>query len=213
MQAAHYNSIYLSGKVSSPPVLSHQSHSEAIYQFLLSCKRLSGKEDLIPVHFRKDVFAPSCIAMDQSLTVEGEIRSFNNRSGNGAKLVILVFAKEILSVSAPHQNTAILSGAICRPPVYRETPLGREICDIMLAVNRRYQKSDYLPCIAWGSNARLLREYPVGQYLSFEGRLQSREYLKLLPEGMITRTAYEISIANLFFEETEFPDFSNHISS
>ena len=201
MHAAHYNSICLCGRVVSPAILSHESHAEEIYHFFLACERLSGKADMIPIHFRKESQDPCAILPGEIVTVEGAIRSFNNKSGEGAKLVILVFAKTITLCSAPHQNTAILSGVICRPPVYRETPLGREICDIMLAVNRRYQKSDYLPCIAWGNNARMLRDYPVGHPLSFEGRLQSRDYIKLLSDGETVRTAYEISIANLFFDE------------
>ena len=210
MYTAHYNSILLSGRVASQAMLSHQSHSEEIYQFYLSCDRLSGKSDVIPIHFRKSTFDSLSILQGCRLTVEGEIRSFNNKSGEGAKLVILVFARSITLDEAPHRNTALLCGAICRPPIYRETPLGREICDIMLAVNRRYQKSDYLPCIAWGCNARMLRDYPVGQTLSFEGRLQSRNYVKLLPEGEVLRTAYEISITNLFYDHFDLSGSMAH---
>lgn len=210
MHTAHCNSVFLSGQVSSPPVLSHESHSEKIFRFYFSCDRLSGKSDVVPVHFREELFPPTSIIPGKSLTIEGEIRSFNNKSGEGAKLIILVFAKRITACISPHQNTAILSGAICRPPVYRETPLGREICDIMLAVNRRYQKSDYLPCIAWGNNARLIRDYAVGQSLSFEGRLQSRNYIKLLPDGEDVRTAYEVSISHLFYDDVIFSSSSEN---
>ena len=129
--------------------------------------------------------------------VEGQLRSFNNKSGQGSKLVISVLARTLIQTLEEDRNTVLLAGALCKPPVVRRTPLGRCICDVMLAVNRRYGRADYLPCIAWGQVAMRVGEMAVGDPLALEGRLQSREYTKVLADCSEVRTAFEVSIMQL----------------
>ena len=129
--------------------------------------------------------------------MEGQLRSFNNRSGQGSKLVISVLARTITETLEEDRNCVCLTGALCKPPVLRRTPLGRCICDVMLAVNRRYGRADYLPCIAWGQVAVRVGEMGVGDVLALEGRLQSREYTKVLEDTSEVRTAFEVSIMQL----------------
>ena len=200
MSATHFNSILLIGRIAEAPSLSHRSHGEDIYRLSLSVDRLSGKADTVSVHIRHSLLAANPLQIGDTVLIDGEVRSFNNKSGVGARLIISVFAKSICLSDEPPANACMLSGAICREPIYRRTPLGREICDVMLAVNRRYQKSDYIPCIAWGFNARLCADMAVGASLAFEGRLQSREYVKTTDEGQIQKTAYEVSIVTLLDE-------------
>ena len=125
--------------------------------------------------------------------MEGQIRSFNNRAPKGRKLIISVLAEAVAVTDGPHANQVLLRGVICKEPIFRRTPLGREICDVMLAVNRPYHRADYLPCILWGRCAQEVSDYPVGTVLSITGRLQSREYLKVIDGVAEQRTAYEIS--------------------
>ena len=129
--------------------------------------------------------------------VEGEVRSFNNKSGTGSKLVITLHAKSLRPGEGPNENRLVLAGVLCKPPVLRRTPLGREICDLMLAVNRRYGRADYLPCISWGALARCCGELEVGDGVRLEGRLQSRAYTKLENGQSRQRTAFEVSVMRL----------------
>lgn len=197
MSATHFNSIMLIGRIKDVPVLSHTSHGEAIFRLTLAVERLSGRDDIVNVHIRKSLLGTLSPQEGDMVAVDGEIRSFNNKSGVGARLVISVFARSFQLSDESPANAVMLSGAICRTPVYRRTPLGREICDVMLAVNRRYQKSDYIPCIAWGLNARICADMAVGSALAFEGRLQSREYIKQTSDGQTVKTAYEVSVVTL----------------
>ena len=194
------NQIFLRGYLTETPRLSHESHGAVYYTFPLSIPRLSGTADLL------NVLAPStlleCLAPEEGemLEVTGEVRSFNNRSGVGSKLVISVLARTIVRTDAPPANDLILSGALCRPPNLRHTPLGRDICDLLLAVNRRYGRSDYLPCIAWGSLALACGDLSVGTRLRLEGRLQSRVYYKEENGRSIPHTAYEVSAMSMSTE-------------
>ena len=131
------------------------------------------------------------------MEIEGEVRSFNNKSGRGSRLVITLFARNIRPSQGEHVNELVLSGALCKPPVYRRTPMGREICDLLLAVNRRYGRADYLPCIAWGALARQCAALEVGDSVRLEGRFQSRTYTKVEHGESSLRTAYEISVMRL----------------
>ena len=132
------------------------------------------------------------------------MRSYNNRSGQGSKLVVTVLVRAAaFAEEETGENRLILAGALCRGPVVRQTPLGREICDLLLAVNRPYGRADYLPCIAWGSLAAYCGELPVGSRLRLEGRLQSRQYHKVIDGEQVTRTAFEVSVMNLLPEEDE----------
>ena len=186
------NTIILRGFLHSRPEFSHENHGREFYRFSLLVPRLSGAEDILPVIAARDVLEHT--ELDGGiLEITGQIRSFNNRSDTGRRLVISVYAEKIALCDAEPENLVSLIGTICKEPVYRRTPLGREICDVMLAVNRSYHRSDYLPIILWGRSAKEATQFTVGTMLQVEGRLQSREYQKQLPDGVEKRTAYEIS--------------------
>ena len=153
--------------------------------------------DCVNVLVRERLLPPDLDA-HMPVKVEGEVRSFNNKSGVGAKLVIALFARTVSVDSAgADENLVRLTGTLCKPPILRVTPRGREICDMMLAVNRRCARSDYLPCIAWGEQASRAGSWSVGDRVSLTGRLQSREYRKLTETGTETRTAFEISASEV----------------
>lgn len=194
------NRIRLLGEVAGEAGLTHHNHGTDYYTLPFRVPRLSGAEDVLNlVVSRPD---PALWQPGNWLVVEGEVRSYNNRSGVGPRLVITVLVRSAhLTVPSEGENTLILAGALCRQPVRRRTPMGREICDLLLAVNRPYGRADYLPCIAWGSLAALCGSLDVGTFLRLEGRLQSRNYRKVTPEGEETRVAYEISVMNLLPEE------------
>ena len=192
------NSILLRGRLLADPALSHQNHQLQFFRFPLEVRRLSGAADQINVILSQQLLETlPALYCGQSLQVSGEVRTYNNRSGIGSKLVITVLARSIIP-AAPEEgkedeNRLLLSGTLCRPPVLRSTPLGRSICDLTLAVNRTYGRADYLPCILWGRNAAEAAAAAVGDELELTGRLQSRQYTKRLGETMEIRTAYEVS--------------------
>lgn len=188
----------LCGTLAGPVVFSHQNRQERFFRFPLRMERLSGTEDVINVLARERLLQAG-LESTARIEVTGEIRTFNNTSGDGAKLVISLFAQRLtLSDAEADENLVLLTGTICKPPVLRRTPLGREICDLMLAVNRHYGRSDYLPCLVWGNRAHEASRWNVGTVVSLTGRFQSRQYHKLLPDGAVTeRTAYEISAAEI----------------
>lgn len=189
------NQALLCGTVTEAPRLSHQSRQEQFYRFPLRVERLSGAADTLNVIARERLLRGMSLRSGDRVRAEGEVRTFNNKSGVGAKLVISLFARSILlAPEAEDENRVELTGTLCKPPMFRRTPLGREVCDLMLAVNRSYGRSDYLPCIAWGIRAREAADWTVGTVVTLRGRFQSRIYRKLLPEGQyIEKTAYEIS--------------------
>lgn len=189
----------LCGTVAEPPVLSHTSgeNNERYVTFPLEIERLSGALDRINIVARETDVAALELTGEPRLTVMGEVRSFNNKSGQGSRLVITVFAKAMEFTDAPDANSVELIGALCKEPTLRKTPMGRQICDVILAVNRRYGRSDYLPCIAWGRTAQELAECSVGDTVALTGRLQSRKYIKTTQDYSEERTAYEISIVTL----------------
>ncbi len=191
----HQNRILLAGMLAEPITFSHESHGQKYNVLLLAVKRLSGVFDRIRVLARDDLCAG--LAQDDFLTVEGTVRSFNNKSGRGNRLIVAVLAREISRGDGEYENKAELSGSLCKPPIYRKTPLGREICDMILAVNRPFGRADYLPCIAWGNDARRCGEALVGTMLALEGRIQSREYIKITGEEQNVKTAYELSVSQL----------------
>ncbi len=191
------NTVYLCGRALAEPVFSHENHAERFYRFPLSVKRLSGQADELNVLATEGQFAHLLPIRGQQLELEGALRSFNNKSGQGSRLVISVLCRSLAYSSQSDGNYVRLSGVLCKPPILRRTPLGRCICDIMLAVNRRYGRSDYIPCIAWGQVAAAVGEMDVGMPLTVTGRFQSRSYTKQLPEGSEVRTAFEISIMQL----------------
>ena len=197
------NHIALTGCLASAPQYSHSNHGRRFYSFYLEVARLSGTIDRLQILASEMLLEATPVVEGDGLCIEGQIRSFNNRSSEGRRLIISVLAEQMNVTSAPHDNRVTLEGIICKEPVYRRTPLGREICDIMLAVNRPYRRADYLPCILWGRCAQEVSVYPGGTPLRLTGRLQSREYIKLIDGVAEQRTAYEISAITA--EPTELP--------
>lgn len=197
------NKVFLNGVVVEKPVFSHETYGEGFYEVKLSVPRLSQHNDILPVtvseKFLKD------FELGQEVALKGQFRSFNKLSGEKSKLVLNVFAREIIEKNpAMNPNIIEITGFLCKPPIFRTTPFNREICDILVAVNRAYNKSDYLPCIAWGRNARYIKDAEVGKKLEIVGRIQSREYQKKLENGdVVTKTAYEISINRINILESD----------
>ena len=187
------NTITVRGSLLELPVFSHENHGRQFYKFYLEVPRLSGAVDILPV------IAPRQLLMDIDpcaggmLTVTGQIRSRNQRTDNVRHLMIFVFASSVTAEDGEPVNDVLLEGPLCREPVYRRTPLGREICDAMLAVPRAFHRADYLPCILWGSTAQQIAACHTRDRIRIYGRLQSRTYTKLTPDGPIEKTAYEIS--------------------
>lgn len=188
------NHVILRGSLLGLPEFSHENHDRKFYRFALEVERLSGAVDVLPVMAAEDVLYETELFRGCHMEVIGQVRSFNSKAPSGRKLIISVYASEMTTSDAAPENLVQLTGAICKSPVYRRTPLGREICDVMLAVNRLYHRTDYIPCILWGRAAQEVAELAVGTQLRLSGRLQSREYVKVLPEGSEKRTAYEVSV-------------------
>lgn len=160
------NHITLTGTLASLPEYSHQNHERRFFRFLLAVERLSGTEDLLPVLAAEDVLEQAELFEGERFTIEGQIRSFNNREPTGRRLILCVYALSMMTTDAPMQNEAVLTGTVCKPPVYRQTPLGRQITDLCLAVPRLYRRTDYIPCILWGRTALAAAEYPTGTELT-----------------------------------------------
>ncbi len=190
----NFNRVTLCGTVAEQAVLSHVNHEVPFYRFTLDVERLSGQVDSLHIIVSQQQWEAAALTVGDTVSLTGQLRSFNNKSGEGSRLVISVFARTLEKGGASPINIIQLSGILCKTPSIRSTPLGREICDITLAVNRRYGRADYLPCIAWGAVAQEVSRLHVGARLTVEGRVQSREYTKTTPAGIIHRTAYEVSI-------------------
>ena len=187
------NSITIRGSLQDLPRFSHENHGRNFYRFLLEVPRLSGAVDILPVIAEETVLGAIDPTAGDMLTVRGQIRSHNQRSEQGRHLLIFVFAASIVAEDGDPINEVILEGPLCREPTYRRTPLGREICDVMLAVPRAFHRADYLPCILWGRTAQEISVCHTRDLIRIEGRLQSRIYTKLTEDGALERTAYEIS--------------------
>lgn len=187
----------LCGTMAGKPSYSHSSRGQDFYIFPLEVMRLSGNSDVLNVIVRPEQLATAEITKCERICVEGEVRTFNNRHGSGAKLVITVFAREIYLTDEPDCNEVHLIGTLCKAPNLRCTPMGRDICDLMLAVNRHYGRSDYLPCICWGITAREVAAWGIGTQLSLNGRIQSRRYIKVGEDGAVEKTAYEVSVTEI----------------
>ncbi|NLE24156.1 MAG: single-stranded DNA-binding protein [Clostridiaceae bacterium] len=203
ISALENNSVNLVGKVVSSPEFSHEVYGEGFYIVYIQVPRLSDNYDNIPVMFSERLVSPDSIEDTHYLVIEGQFRSYNNfNSNSGHKLMLTVFAREIEiseeEVTNKNPNQICLNGFVCRKPMYRTTPFGREIADILLAVNRAYNKSDYIPCIAWGRNARFAGSFEIGDNIRVWGRIQSRTYQKKVSEEEIEeRVAYEISVSKM----------------
>lgn len=197
------NTVFLQGRIGSSIEYSHDLYGERFYEFRLDVPRLSEHLDEIPVTVSETLAAE--LHEGDTVAINGQFRSFNRPEGERSRLILSVFARELAPVrSDVNPNSATMIGYICKPPIYRTTPFNREICDVLLAVNRAYSKSDYIPCIAWGKNARIIRNAAVGQKLEVTGRIQSRQYTKRLDDGSSEmRTAYEFSIGSVEFLKKE----------
>ena len=205
------NYLTLVGKVTGEKRFSHEIYGESFYIFDLSIDRLSGNADIIPVTVSERLIKDDMLQEGKTLLVKGQFRSYNSYDNGRNKLVLTVFTKDIMEVEENQNeeeneivkkdivtNEVVLVGYICKKPIYRQTPFGREISDILLAVNRAYNKSDYIPSIAWGRNARFCQDVEVGTQVKIVGRVQSRTYEKKFEDGTVEqRVAYEVSVGSL----------------
>ncbi len=213
------NKVYLSGEIVSEAVFSHEVYGEGFYEMSVKVDRLSGQSDILPLTVSERLIADMNLKIGVKINALGQFRSYNKLIDGKSKLMLTVFVRELLTEEmSKNPNNIVLSGYICKPPVYRTTPFNREIADLLIAVNRSYNKSDYIPCIAWGRNARFVKNLSVGDKVALSGRIQSREYQKKLSDEEIkVMTAYEVSISKLaaydgadtFDLEEEF-DFTPH---
>ena len=196
------NYLVLIGKIISDKTFSHEIYGESFYVFNLEVPRLSGNEDIIPITISERLIANFDLTIGRKVVIEGQFRSYNSYENEKNRLVLTVFAKDIIDYKEEQEenvsNEVVLNGYVCKKPIYRKTPFGREISDILLAVNRAYNKSDYIPCIAWGRNARFCENMEVGTEVKIVGRVQSRTYEKKFEDGRTEqRVAYEVSIGSL----------------
>lgn len=199
------NIITLRGELDALPTFSHENHGRRFFRFTLNVPRLSGTVDHLPVVAEDRLLDTIDLSGGEMLTVTGQIRSHNIRTDGLRRLLIFVFATDLIAEDGEPLNEVILEGPLCREPIYRHTPLGREICDVMLAVPRAFHRADYLPCILWGRTAQQIAACHQRDQIQIIGRLQSRSYTKLTDAGPQERTAYEISAlsAKLLEDETE----------
>ena len=198
------NHLVLIGKIVSDKSYSHEIYGEKFYVFNLEVVRLSATVDIIPITVSERLLTNMDLDIGKRVRVEGQFRSYNNYENERNRLILTVFAKEIIEEEESEENKdevtneVILVGYVCKKPIYRQTPFGREIADVLLAVNRAYNKSDYIPSIAWGRNARFCQNMEVGTEVRITGRVQSRNYEKKHEDGTVeTRVAYEVSIASM----------------
>lgn len=200
------NKVYVRGEILSSAKFSHEVYGEGFYEMEVMVKRLSGQADVLPVTVSERLMQEKDLQVGKTISAIGQFRSYNKLVDNKSKLMLTVFVREIVENDLnKNPNSITLSGYICKEPIYRTTPFNREIADVLLAVNRAYNKSDYIPCIAWGRNARFVKNLQVGDFMTISGRIQSREYQKKFSDDDIrTMVAYEVSINKLSTEEEEF---------
>lgn len=217
------NHLILVGKVTSDKKFSHEIYGEKFYIFNLEVPRLSGNADIIPITISERLLETQALDINKKVIIEGQFRSYNSYQNEKNKLVLTVFAKDVKFVENQDEeiqvskdfisNEVTLNGYICKKPIYRQTPFGREIADLLLAVNRAYNKSDYIPCIAWGRNARFCEKIEVGTEVKVVGRVQSRTYEKKYEDGTSeTKVAYEVSVSSLEVIKQEDNDSNEEIS-
>ncbi|MBQ6851923.1 MAG: single-stranded DNA-binding protein [Oscillospiraceae bacterium] len=199
------NTITIRGSLQALPQFSHENHGRRYWRFILEVPRLSGSVDTLPVIAEESLIMELDPCGGEMLTVTGQIRSHNQRSDGVRHLLIFVFAANILPEDGEPINEVFLEGPLCKEPTFRRTPLGREICDAMLAVPRAFRRADYLPCIMWGRTAQDIAACHVRNRIRIYGRLQSRNYTKMTDEGPVERTAYEISALSAEILDTEDP--------
>ena len=199
------NKVYLMGRVTTAPAFTHEVMGEGFYEILLAVKRMSEQEDVIPVTLSERLMIDTELKRGDVIAVEGQFRSYNKIEKGKSRLMLTVFVRDIVDFDEERNPNIIeLTGYVCKPTVYRTTPFKREICDILIAVNRAYNKSDYIPCIAWGRNARFAGNLEVGDKITVTGRIQSREYQKCISDTETeTRVAYEVSVSKIELVEEE----------
>jgi single-stranded DNA-binding protein len=219
------NYLTLVGKVTGEKKFSHEIYGEKFYVFNLEIARLSGNADIIPITVSERIITDEMLMQGKQLLVKGQFRSYNSYDNEKNRLILTVFAKDVVEVEENNEeeenemakkdtvtNEVVLVGYICKKPIYRQTPFGREIADVLLAVNRAYNKSDYIPTIAWGRNARFCQNLEVGTKVKLVGRVQSRMYEKKHEDGTVeNRVAYEVSIGSL--EIVDEDDTENKVES
>ena len=198
------NNILLRGSLQALPQYSHENHGHRFFRFYLEVPRLSGAVDILPVITQADILDRIDLSAGSMLTVSGQIRSHNVRSEGVRHLMIFVYATDIVAEDGEPLNEVTLEGPLCKEPIFRRTPLGREICDVMLAVPRAFRRADYLPCILWGRTAQEVSQCHTRDCIRIQGRLQSRIYTKLTEEGPQERVAYEISALTAQILEEQF---------
>ena len=193
------NKVYVMGEIVSDKTFSHEVYGEGFYEFFLKVMRLSGQADILPVTVSERLIEAHDLKKGSFVAASGQFRSYNKLENGRSRLMLTVFVREIEEADEnKNPNGILLSGYICKPPVYRTTPFNREIADVLIAVNRAYNKSDYIPCIAWGRNARYASGFGVGTRILIWGRVQSREYTKKVSETECEkRVAYEVSVSKL----------------
>lgn len=193
------NRVFISGEIVSEAEFSHEVYGEGFYEMSVLVKRLSGQGDVLPVTISERLISDKDLKVGAKISALGQFRSYNKLVDGKSKLMLTVFVRELLDELQPRNpNSIVLSGYVCKPPVYRTTPFNREIADLLIAVNRSYNKSDYIPCIAWGRNARFAKNLTVGERIAVSGRIQSREYQKRVSDDELKiMTAYEVSISKL----------------
>ena len=199
------NRVFLSGTVESMPKFSHETFGEAFYEVVLLVPRLSNHLDRVPVTVSEKLLIGGKFDIGKYICIKGQFRSYNKLEDGKSKLMLTVFVREICDFEEDmNPNVIEITGFICKEPIYRTTPFNREICDVLIAVNRAYNKSDYLPCIAWGRNAKFVSELAVGTKVAIVGRIQSREYQKHTEDGeVLNKIAYEVSINKIHQEKSE----------
>ena len=200
--SAENNVVTVTGMIVEGCAFSHKVYAEGFYVFKVSVPRLSENEDILPVTVSERLIDTNLLAPGTMVSIRGQIRSYNYYSDKKNRLVLTIFAREIdllddLDGKDINPNEIFLNGFICKLPVYRKTPFGREISDILVAVNRAYNKSDYIPCIAWGRNARFAGSLATGDNIRITGRIQSRKYQKKTEDALEERTAYEVSVSKI----------------
>ena len=193
------NKVFLSGEIVSTPVFSHEMFGEEFFETEIAVKRLSEQVDVIPLTVSERLITEKNLKQGDRISLAGQFRSYNKMAEGKSKLMLTVFVRDILDYDEQaNPNSIELIGFICKPTVYRTTPFNREICDMLVAVNRAYNKSDYIPCIAWGRNARFVKYLSVGEQVAVFGRIQSREYQKKISEDeIVTKTAFEVSVSRI----------------
>jgi len=202
------NRVLMAGKLKNELVFSHSIYGEGFYNTYVEIPRLSDIKDVLPVTISERLIQGIELELEDDIVVEGQLRSYNKTINGNNKLILITFARELRRISTEEEiknpNQIYLDGFICKKPLYRTTPFGREITDLLVAVNRPYNKSDYIPCIAWGRNARFAEKLEVGQRLKLWGRIQSRDYQKKFPNGeVVNKVAYEVSISKMEIVESE----------